>query len=78
MKTPRCTKCKWFRKSKAKIKIYDHGKGMSMTCTCLVEGLANYYCKNRWWNFPSLKYFRENDVCEDFEFKTKELWQYTY
>ena len=69
MKTPRCTKCKWFRKSKAKYKYYDHGKGIHMDAPSLVDGMSTHYCKNRWWNVISLKQFKEGDVCEDFEFK---------
>ena len=70
MKTPRCTKCKWFKRSKAKVKTYDHGNGIRMSANSPIELLGTYYCKNRWWNYPSLSYFRNNDVCEDFEFKT--------
>lgn len=71
MKTPRCTKCKWFRKSKAKIKVYSHGQGISMSASSVVDLLGTYHCKNKWWNYPSQSYFRNNDVCEDFEFKIK-------
>jgi hypothetical protein len=70
MKTLRCTKCKWFRRSKAKVRTYDRGNGIRMSASSPIELLGTYYCKNRWWNYPSQSYFKNNDVCEDFEFKT--------
>lgn len=72
MKTPRCTKCKYFRKSKAKTRVYDHGKGISMKAPSLLEGMCTHYCINRWWNIQSLSFFRNDDVCDDFEFKKKQ------
>lgn len=69
MKTPRCTKCKWFRRSKAKVTIYGHGNGIRMEASSPIELLGTYYCKNMWWNYPSQSYFKNNDVCGDFEFK---------
>lgn len=72
MKTPRCTKCKWFRRSKAKVRIYDYVNGIRMPANSFIEellGTYTYHCKNRWWNYPSQSYFKNNDVCEDFEFK---------
>jgi len=74
MREKRCTKCKYFYRSRAKTKFYDHGKGWSMKSPTLLEGMCNYFCINKWWNVPSLSYFKNSDVCEDFEFKTKELW----
>ena len=70
MKTPRCTKCKWFRKSKAKVKIDCNNNLVSMSANSAIDLLGTYYCKNNWWNYPSQSYFKNNDVCEDFEFKT--------
>lgn len=69
MRAKRCTKCKWFRHSRKKERFYDHGKGYSMSAESLIDGISDYYCKNRWWNVISLKQFKEGDVCEDFEFK---------
>lgn len=68
MKTPRCTKCKWFKKSKAKVKTYSNG-GISMSANCIVDILGTFHCKNKWWTYPSVSYFKNNDVCKDFEFK---------
>lgn len=73
MKVKRCTKCKYFRKSRAKTKVYDHGNGIriSQTAPTIIDVLSIYYCKNRWWNVGSRSFFREGDVCDDFEFKAK-------
>ena len=71
MKVKRCTKCKYFRKSRAKTKVYDHGNGISQTAPTIIDALSIYYCKNRWWNVGSRSFFREGDVCDDFEFKAK-------
>lgn len=70
MKIPRCTKCKHFRRTRAKTRVYDHGNGISQVAPSLVDALCTYYCKNRWWNVESRSFFMEGDVCEDFEFKT--------
>lgn len=71
MKVKRCTKCKYFRKSRAKTKVYDHGNGISQNAPTIIDALSTYYCKNRWWNVGSRSFFREGDVCDDFEFKAK-------
>ena len=68
MKAKRCTKCKWFRKSRAKIKM-DRDGGLHMTTPNVFEGMATFLCKNRWWSYDSHCYFAVGDVCEDFEFK---------
>lgn len=69
MKEKRCTKCKHFRKSKAKVRYYDHYKWISLSAPSLVDGMSTHYCINRWWNVISLKQFKNGDVCSDFEFK---------
>ena len=68
MKTPRCTKCKWFKKSKAKVKTCRGGV-ISMSANSVIDILGTYYCKNKWWTYDSASCFKNNDVCEDFEFK---------
>ena len=68
MKAKRCTKCKWFRKSRAKIKT-DRNGGFTMIAPNVIEGMATFLCKNRWWSYDSHSYFAVDDVCEDFEFK---------
>lgn len=68
MKAKRCTKCKWFRKSRAKIK-YGRNGSVSISSPSVIEGIATYICKNRWWSYDSRRYFAVDDVCEDFEFK---------
>lgn len=37
MKTPRCTKCKWFRRSKAKVRIYDYVNGIRMPANSFIK-----------------------------------------
>lgn len=69
MKAKRCTKCKWFRKSRGKVKC-DREGNISISAPNVFEGLATYICKNRWWSYDSHRYFAVGDVCEDFEFKS--------
>ena len=66
----RCTKCIHFRRSKRKITMI--GEAIHMEANSWIEGIADYYCLHRWWNTSNgRKSFAENDVCEDFEFRTK-------
>lgn len=69
MKTPRCTKCKYFCRSKAKRKVYDRGNGYSESAPSLIDALGTYYCPHKWWNISSLKEIKNGDVCNDFKFK---------
>lgn len=71
MKVPRCTKCKYFHKTRAKTRIYGHGQGFSMVAPSLADGLGTYLCHRKWWNITTLNEIKEGDVCEDFKFKTK-------
>lgn len=68
MRAKRCTKCKWFRKTRAKVKC-DRDGNYSIITPSIIEGVAGFICKNRWWSYDSHKDFAEGDVCEDFEFK---------
>ena len=48
------------------------GEAIHMEANSWIEGIADYYCLHRWWNTSNgRKSFAENDVCEDFEFRTK-------
>ena len=75
MKVPRCTKCKYFHKTRAKTRTYDHGQGFSMVAPSLADSLGTYLgtylCHRRWWHITTLKEIKECNVCEDFKFKTK-------
>lgn len=70
MRAKRCTKCKWFRKTRAKCKWKRNG-GFTMVAPSIADSMATFLCKNRWWGYGSHKDFVEGDVCEDFEFKSK-------
>lgn len=42
-----------------------------MVAPSLADSLGTYLCHRRWWNITTLKEIKEGDVCDEFEFKTR-------